>query len=70
MSQKVGVIARLVGLFLVMPLWTFFGKIATMDSDIAVAVGFLGFGVLALFVGMCLIEFVKWLVNQIEKETT
>jgi hypothetical protein len=70
MGQKVRLIAKLVGLFFVMPLWSFFASLVTMDSDVAVGIGFLGFGVLIMFVGLCVKDFVMWLVTQIEKETT
>lgn len=70
MGQKARLIAKLAGLFFVMPLWSFFASLITMDSDVAVGVGFLGYGVLIAFVGLCVKDLVMWLVNPNEKETT
>lgn len=73
MGQKARLIAKLTGLFFVMPLWSFFASLVTMDSDVAVGIGFLGFGVMITFISLCVKEFVMWLANAgkpFEKENT
>lgn len=63
MRQKATLIAKLIGLFFVMPLWSFFAELLTMPSDVAVAVGFLGYGCLLVFVIACFVQFIEWSIK-------